>query len=963
MRNIAYYPTLLLGVLLLIVGSQLRAQESDSTIEQYWSKIESQDSARFYGQRLYDYTFSKVAFTEYHLKSCLFLCETSSERFDAPSNRPFFQSIFKIVTSDFPLGNNARFSGFRILGDYYHDLLEINQSLKYYHHALNMVDTSATKIKDAYLSVLYTNLSDLYLNLNEFNKARLLIEKTIDIDTSIDTPSKFLAFDYHNLAVSYRQMSPEKSLTYFLKSKNEFRKAFQKGEKIWQINQYELLYIFVADNYLALNNPAQALVEIDTALTITKYKNGKSNLTYAKALETKAAILQYIGEYPNAIQYHHMADKFLKDKQATIVYRPKILLQKARCYLEMNQPKKAYNQIEQAFYLIDQSGDLGQSRFDKALFPEELFQLYFEEARILSKWYTSNPEINLLYRSQKAYQNALMIFEKMKQTVSDQQSRQVFMKNNAAFFESAIDLNFKLWEKRNDSTALKKILLLSEKSKNSFLYESLNKTNTSLTKELPDSVLTQIQSLDLRISQTEKKLFEAQSKNQKNNISSIRDNLIKYREDQKIQMEDIEKNYPEFHQLKYDISVPTVAELQNKLLPEEGVISYYVGTHHLYVLLVDKWDFSVERIPMDFSLSEKIDTFNHSILSSTGKTPSAKRALKTYHETGFFLYQKLIGPFARKLPARLTILPDNVLENLSFDALLTEVPSRKTSYQNYPFLLKKYTISYQYSADAICRPSVYEKKYSDHFLAFAPTFPNDKSSSIAQLRDLGQLTHNGQEVDNIKKIIGSGTVLKNTNATEDNFMKLAPNYQIIHLATHGKVNAEHADYSYLAFQEIKDSLENELLYIKDIYGLQLNANLVVLSACETANGSLAKGEGIINLARGFTYAGASSVVPTLWKISDVATAKLMEKFYTELKAGQPKHIAMARAKHHYLETASAYSGHPFYWAAFVLIGDVSPIDLPATTSRVAQTNSLWWGTGIVFFLLFLSVLRFLRNRL
>jgi len=194
-------------------------------------------------------------------------------------------------------------------------------------------------------------------------------------------------------------------------------------------------------------------------------------------------------------------------------------------------------------------------------------------------------------------------------------------------------------------------------------------------------------------------------------------------------------------------------------------------------------------------------------------------------------------------------------------------------------------------------------------------------------------------------------------------MKLAPDYQIIHLATHGKVNLEHSNYSYLAFQELEDSLENELLYIKDIYGLQLKADLVVLSACETANGSLTQGEGIVNLARGFTYAGASAVVPTLWKISDIATADLMEKFYMELKMGQPKNLAMANAKQHFLENTSPQFTHPFYWAAFVMIGDTTPILLPQTSQNFAQINIINLGIGTIFFLFFYLAIRFAwRNR-
>lgn len=960
MRNNNFYPAFLLGIFILLMTNHLSAQDRDSTIQYYFNKIDNQDSIRFYGEKLYEYTINKVNFTEDHLISCIFLCEISSEKLSAPTNRPFFQSIYKIVTSDFPLRVNPKINGFRILGDYYHDMYDIDQSLKYYNHALSIVDTTCSKIDDTYLSVLYTNLSDLYLDLNEFNKARLLIEKTIELDIKTEGPvSEFLGLDYNNLARTYRQKAPKKSILYFIKAKNQFHQVKSRGKGVSELHEFEDLYVLLADNYLALKNHDQALLEIDTAIMITQFKTGKSALIHGKALEMKAVILQYTGAYTEALKQHRLADRFLENKKTSIIYRPQILLQMARCYLAMNQPDVANQQLETAFKLIDQSGPLDQSRLDKIIFPENLFYLYYEQARIFTVLYQSSQKIDFLYQAQRAYRAALDIFEEIKLTVNDQESRQVFMKNNADFFESAMDLNFQIWEQQSDSTALHEILFLSEKSKNNILYESLNKSNTSFTSILPETILQQIKSLDIQVSQTEKKLFQAQLTNQKAVVTTARDQLIKYREGQKTQMEYIKTNYPNFYQLKYHVSVPTVEVLQKKLLPDEGVISYYVGINHLYVVIIDKWDFSVERIPMDFSLSKKLNTFNTSILSSKDNSPSAKKALIDYHETGFFLYQKLIEPFVRKLPNRLIILPDNVLENLSFDALLTELPAPKKPYHNYPFLLNKYTISYQYSADAICRHPLYEINENHHLLAFAPTFATDKPFSISQLRDFGPLTHNQKEVDNIKKIIGSGLVLKSTEATEDNFMKLAPDYQIIHLATHGKVNAEHANYSYLAFQEVEDSIENELLYIKDIYGLQLKANLVVLSACETANGSLTKGEGIVNLARGFTYAGASSVVPSLWKISDIATSKLMEKFYSELKSGQPKHIAMANAKRHFLNTSSPRSGHPFYWAAFVLIGDVSPIVLPQTTKRIVQISSLYWGVGAIFFLIFLGFLKVL----
>ncbi len=957
MRNFNSHPTLLLGIMFSFFFIQASAQNGKDSLEYYLEKSSILDSTIYYNKQLVTYTQNKPEFINHLIRACMDICELSTKSYNSPDNLPYIKIIHKAIDNNKPLKIDLQLAGHRILGDYHQVLYDFDQAMYYYSRASEIIDTTKQRINEWRLSIFYTNLSDAYLVLGETNKARLLIEKTIELDIKDKGPvSEYLAIDYINLALTYKKTAPLRSIDYFLKAKHQL-----KSVKLLDDFEFNNLYIFLAESYLDIGNTRQALLEIDTVLLLTQHKKDKSSLIYEEALEKKAIILQATKEYQQALQYHRMADQFLKKRSKAIVYRPDIFLNMARCYLALDQPEVAYQQVERAFRLIDQSGPPHQSRFNKIIFPKNLFHLYYEQARILNALYQSSQKVDYLFQAQSAYREALNIFEKVKHTVSDQESRQVFMKNNAGFFESAIDLNFQLWEEQIDSAALYEILVLSEKSKNNILYESLNKSNTSITKALPDTVLQQIKSLDIQISQTEKNLFQAKLDNKKAVISKIRDQLIKYRENQKIKMQNIKDNYPQFYQLKYHIAVPEVALLQNKLQPGEGIISYYVGINHLYALILDKWDFSVERIPIDFSLSKTLNTFNNSILSSTGESTKAKNALAKYHQTGFFLYQKLIAPFVRKLPARLIILPDNLLENLSFDALLTDLPLPNTSYRDYPFLLNKYTISYHYSANAVCQRPVSKKNYTHQLLAFAPTFEDNKSFSIPKLRDFGRLTHNIQEVDNIKKIVGSGLVLKSAQATEDNFMKLAPDYQIIHLATHGKVNVEYANYSYLAFQEIEDSLENELLYIKDIYGLQLQADLVVLSACETANGSLSKGEGIINLARGFTYSGASSVVPTLWKISDIATAKLMEKFYIELKLGQPKHIAMAQAKRHFLENASPHSAHPFYWAAFVLIGDVSPVLLPHPPEKFLHSNLRWWGAGILFILFFLSLLRNLRT--
>jgi len=283
-----------------------------------------------------------------------------------------------------------------------------------------------------------------------------------------------------------------------------------------------------------------------------------------------------------------------------------------------------------------------------------------------------------------------------------------------------------------------------------------------------------------------------------------------------------------------------------------------------------------------------------------------------------------------------------VLGYLPFEILLQELPQNNTHFSDHAYLLKDYQISYSYSASLL--QEMIEKQHAEkpkkNFLAFAPSFGEASapvaSRSLAAIRSgLNPLKFNIPEADQLNQIMG-GDVFSALSATEPKFIEVAPFYRIIHLATHGKANDQAGDYSFLAFTEIADSLENEFLYTRDLYNLRLNADMVVLSACETGVGELQRGEGIVSLARGFSYAGAKSIVTTLWSINDATTVELMEGFYAYLKDGMAKDAALRRAKLDYIQSHPNDEVHPFYWAAFVAVGDMSPVPVK---------GKYWWFWG------------------
>jgi len=130
---------------------------------------------------------------------------------------------------------------------------------------------------------------------------------------------------------------------------------------------------------------------------------------------------------------------------------------------------------------------------------------------------------------------------------------------------------------------------------------------------------------------------------------------------------------------------------------------------------------------------------------------------------------------------------------------------------------------------------------------------------------------------------------------------------------------------------------DDVLQTYEIFDAELNAELAVLSACNTGLGKLEKGEGLIGISRAFLYAGVPSLVVSLWSVDDEATARIMELFYEQLRSGASKKQALRKAKLDYLSDARGDKKDPFYWAPFILSGDWRPLALPAQR----RSESAW----------------------
>jgi CHAT domain-containing protein/Tfp pilus assembly protein PilF len=335
------------------------------------------------------------------------------------------------------------------------------------------------------------------------------------------------------------------------------------------------------------------------------------------------------------------------------------------------------------------------------------------------------------------------------------------------------------------------------------------------------------------------------------------------------------------------------------------------------------------------------------------------REFRRYAQAAERLYQILIAPAADALATKraLLIVPDGALYYLPFECLLTKATKAGASlqYGTLPYLLKDWAVSYVPSAGVLA--NLRERRRTDAdarskaFLAFAdPVYEietkisnsksqtsnrgrrttNDAREVVRSLfgeevrRGLPRLVASGREVSGIAKLFKSQeTVLYLRQAATEEAVKRNEHLgraRRIHFATHGLISEPQPRYSGLVLTLDDDPAEDGLLQVFEIFNLKLNADLVVLSACRTGLGKEVKGEGLIGLARAFMYAGAQSLVVSLWRVADRPTADLMVKFYRRLDRDGNKTEALRQAKLQMIQVGGRFA-HPLFWAPFVLIGE------------------------------------------
>ena len=841
-------------------------------------------------------------------------------------------------------------------------------------------------IQDSTYALILEKLAETYAKQNNYDKAIMLINQAIVLNKSSRKEIKpwYLEGNYFCLGKYYNQQGEnQKSTNAFnqcIKVANQFpdkstylsKSYSQKARILTKIGDYEkaIAQANIGINYAILRNDKMGLglCYSEKAKTLNSLGNSASadSLTY-KAIDalqgTKQEGYSYLGycyyllaqnfkskqNYFKAIELYAKAQKyFLLSNVNDMYYKTFISLGMAHYYLQnynqaLDNFDKSLKIKSDPYIKVNVYDDIASTFWMKKEYPKAFFYFQkaltagpigFKESSAFDNPSTSSLkkadfksfylttlkdkadtwlEYAQITKSPKHYQVALnayvtadVLIDIMRFEHTGTNSKLYWRSKTHSLYEKAIETCFLL---KN----YEKAFYFFEKSKAVLLNDKLNEL--SANQQLSPQNLGKEKDFQQQVIELNKKIATYQESSQ--NDFNLQNKLAEIETQQMQFIKGLETKNPAYYRYKYDTTLFNLSdvkkyliEARNNALSGSTLLEYFVGDAVIYALMVTPEKTDLLKIPVDNYNSESKD-----FLQYCTDNQLINKNYQDFLKVGNQLYQQL---FKNLNPpkGRLIIAQDGYF--LPFEAL-------SKSAKKGDYLLQDYAISYTYSVQFLLK-NLGKKAFSinDKFMGMSPVNFN---------KNLNQTSLLGSDIS-LKKVADNfyfGTTFYQKEATKNAFFENARKYQIVHLYTHAQADSTN--------QEPMIYFADSVLKLSEISSLQrFKTQLLVLSACKTAVGRNAKGEGILSLSRGFATQGIPATLTTLWSVENQATYILNELFYRYIAQGETKDVALQKAKIEFLKSQSGEKQLPTFWAAAVLVGDAEAIK---------SDFQWWWFLGLI----------------
>lgn len=775
-----------------------------------------------------------------------------------------------------------------------HYIGRFEEALNYYNQALLMYPKAQTgKDEKAMYITRLANYAQELINNGRFEEGKARMEDAIREQHLVDTTNfSKLANFFQNIGVGYHLNHRHKeSIPSLVEAVRLHSKAPSKS---WFDRCYTRAHLAIGLGALGLAQEAQR--QIDTCLS----EFGQIATTNPM---DRAMVLEMITEY-------HLQQR---DFEAALQSNDRFMRTMIRS-LGMGN-------------LLD-CPDL-----DKSVSPWHTLTAASQKSIILSGLYKESQDLTYLRASLECSQKALARMRKLRQEFSTEEAK---LKVNARWkrlFENAMWAVMELYRRTQDPHYQHMAFEIAEQSKAMLLMEAVLDNRVLENNPANAALVTKRQNTQARITRLRDEIKAGKTSG--NKLAKLYEELFAMQARLDSIMVEIKATNPKYSQLVNAFDVVTIAELQ-PLLKRDGraLVEYFYSDSAIYTFLVTPTAFAVHTYEPTVTFIQSLDSFTRSLHASP---MDAEEEARQYLAHSQVILEAVWEPIADLLPRRVTVIPDGPLSFVSFEALADSMAQpEKPKFRNMRFLLEDATISYDYSATFLAKQSPGMSPASSRVLAIAPSFREDSGLDPlpGSVEGLRRLAANYSNVTALLEGAGTKRALLEQGAT----------YDVVDLATHGRYDRENFLNSCIHFSH--DGSGDSMLTLSELYTSNLPTRLAILEACETGVGDYHQGEGVMSMARAFTYAGCKSVLMSLWEVAeDTSTRDIMEYFYANLADSLPRDEAIAQAKRLFLEKVRSKGGyfarkaHPFFWSELVLIGENTPLPI----ARAHADHRLLWG--------------------
>jgi CHAT domain-containing protein len=797
--------------------------------------------------------------------------------------------------------------------------------------------------------------------------------------------STTLAKYYSNLGRMYASRNDiEPAITYYIN-------AYLVYQKLQKASDIVKVCIRLGDLYVQKDNIEEAdrfyakinlwREKLPQSPILQKRLKSYNHLTLSNYFlhfkQTDSLLNYYKNNLPYIIQYDLAIDKAYENIALALeqqkAYKSTIAnLQKALDYTQQKY-KQSGTKVAQLFFeigrvaLLDNQSDLAIRMLDSVIqtlhherIPES-DQLFLLEAlldkSIAARAYEYRAKAydaqGNWQKAQQDIQKVILLANYLRDNYSSLGSKTLSTNQLRPVYEHAAQLNWQLHPMSTPQSA-EVIFDLAEQSKSTLLHTNIAKFRKQTT-GIPTDLLHHEEALLIKIEKCKAQIIAAKQAQNGSLQNTFQNQLLLLRQQLDSLEITIKNTFPQYRTWQQQQVPPTttIATVQKTLSPNSVLIEYLVAENACFVLYITSDTCKVKKIVnYDYpTLRTDIKYLRRTLTNVHWIRNKPQLTWRTFLEKSHLIYQTLVEDELLVGKKELIIIADADLHYIPFEVLLSKTPQDTSiiDYAALDYLLKDFSIHYQYSA-AIMQQNQSPKpilkgnilgmaaayNYTQSYNELSPAQQANRTSEENRLHQTAApITGAARELQLLQKQY-RGDYWYDKKATEGHFKELLQTneYSILHLALHGVVDKKKAAYSCLLFTEDGNPKEDNLLYAYEAQHLMGDhANLVVLSACQTGEGKYEKGEGIISMGRSFIYAGIPSVVMTLWELNDKTSVTIMERFYANLANGQPKSIALQKAKLDFIRHQKRLA-HPFFWGSFVSIGNQQPISLDNTTD--------WW---------------------